>query len=76
MKAGINDWGLMYNIDNSSVGRKPRTQERESFTVRLCPSCNEAYENTHNQYKKTTNTHRYKEFPTIGLKREKCPKCS
>ena len=76
MKEGINDWGLMYNIDNSSVGRKPRREERESFTVRLCPSCNEAYENIHNQYKKTTNTHRYKEFPTIGLRREKCPKCS
>ena len=76
MKEGINDWGLYYNIDSSTTGRKPRTQERETFTVRLCPSCNEAYENTHNQYKKTTNTHRYKEFPTIGLKRAKCPKCS
>ena len=76
MKEVINDWGLMYNIDYRPSGRKPRTQERESFTVRLCPSCNEAYENTHNQYKKTTNTHRYKEFPTIGLKRKKCPKCS
>ena len=76
MKEGINDWGLYYNIDPSTTGRtKLRPHERESFTVRLCPSCNEAYENTHNQYKKTTNTHRYKEFPTIGLKREKCPKC-
>ena len=76
MKDRINDWGLTYNIDYSSTGRKSRTEERETFTVRLCPSCNEAYENTHNQYKKTTNTHRYKEFPTIGLKRKKCPKCS
>ena len=77
MKEGINDWGLMYNIDSSSTGRtKLRPHERESFTVRLCPSCNGVYENTHNQYKKTTNTHRYKEFPTIGLKREKCPRCS
>ena len=66
MKEGINDWGLMYNIDNSSVGRKLRPHERESFTVRLCPSCNFVYE----------NTHRYKGFPTIGLKRAKCPKCS
>ena len=77
MKEGINDWGLMYNIDSSTKGRtKLRPHERESFTVRLCPSCNEAYENTHNQYMKTVNTHRYKGFPTIGLKRRKCPKCS
>ena len=75
MKEGINDWGLYYNMDNSTVGRKPRTQERESFTVRLCPSCNCVYENKHHQYKKTTTTHRYRDFPTIGLKREKCLKC-
>ena len=76
MKDRINDWGLTYNIDYSSTGRKLRPHERESFTVRLCPSCNGVYENTHNQYMKTTNTHRYKGFPTIGLKRRKCPKCS
>ena len=77
MKEGINDWGLYYNINYSSTERrKLRPHERESFTVRLCPSCNGVYENTHNQYMKTTNTHRYKEFPTIGLKREKCPRCS
>ena len=77
MKEGINDWGLTYNMDNSTVERtKLRPHERESFTVRLCPSCNGVYENTHNQYMKTTNTHRYREFPTIGLRREKCPKCS
>ena len=77
MKEIINHWGLYYNIDSSTTGRtKLRPHERESFTVRLCPSCHGVYENTHNQYKKTTNTHRYKGFPTIGLKREKCPKCS
>ena len=76
MKEGINDWGLMYNIDSSTTGRKPRVQERESFTVRLCPSCNCVYENTHNQYMKTVTTHRYREFPTIGLRRKKCPNCS
>ena len=77
MKEGINDWGLMYNIDSNTKGRtKLRPHERESFTVRLCPSCNGVYENTHNQYKKTINTHRYKGFPTIGLRRKKCPKCS
>ena len=76
MKEGINDWGLMYNIDCSTTGRKLRPHERESFTVRLCPSCNSVYENIHNQYKKTVSTHRYKEFPTIGLRRRKCPKCS
>ena len=76
VKEGINDWGLYYNIDSSTKGRKLRPHERESFTVRLCPSCSEVYENTHNQYKKTTNTHRYEGFPTIGLRREKCPKCS
>ena len=76
MKSRINDWGLYYNIDSSTVRQKPRREESERFTVRLCPSCNEAYENIHNQYKKTTNTHRYREFPTIGLKRVKCPRCS
>ena len=76
MKEGINDWGLIYNIDYRSTGKKLRPHERESFTVRLCPACHGVYENTHNQYMKTTNTHRYKEFPTIGLRREKCPNCS
>ena len=76
MKERVNDWGLIYNIDYRSTGRKLRPHERESFTVRLCPSCNGVYENTHNQYKKTINTHRYKGFPTIGLRRKKCPKCS
>ena len=76
MKEGINDWGLHYNIDNSSVGRRPQTEERETFAVKLCPSCNGVYENTHNQYLKTTTTHRYSGFPTIGLKRVICSKCS
>ena len=75
MKESINDWGLNYNIDNSSVGRKLRPHEKESFTVRLCPTCHCVYENKHNQYKKTVTTHRYRDFPTIGLKREQCIKC-
>ena len=76
MKEVINDWGLNYNIDYRVSSKKLRPHERESFTVRLCPSCNFVYENTHNQYKKVITTHRYKEFPTIGLKRVKCPKCT
>ena len=76
MKEVIHHWGLYYNIDSSTADKKPRREESERFTVRLCPSCNFVYENTHNQYKKTITTHRYREFPTIGLKRVKCPKCS
>ena len=75
MKERINDWGLTYDIDNSAVGRAPRRQEKESFTVRLCPTCSCVYENKHHQYKHTVTTHRYKDFPTIGLKRENCLKC-
>jgi len=75
MKEGINDWGLNYNIDSSTTGRKLRPHEKESFTVRLCPTCSCVYENKHHQYKNTVTTHLYRDFPTIGLKREKCLKC-
>ena len=76
MKERVNNWGLTYNIDSSTKGRtKLRPHERESFTVRLCPTCNCVYENRHHQYKKTITTHRYRDFPTIGLKRENCLKC-
>ena len=75
MKEEINNWGLTYNIDSSTARKAPKKQERETFTVKLCPTCNCVYENKHNQYKKTIITHRYKDFPTIGLKREECQKC-
>ena len=75
MKERINDWGLTYNIDSSTVRKAPQKQEGERFTVKLCPSCNCVYENRHHQYKNTITTNRYEDFPTIGLKRVNCPKC-
>ena len=54
---------------------KKRTNERESFAVKLCPVCNLAYENTYRQYKKTKTTHYYEGFPKTGLYHQVCFKC-
>ena len=75
-KEGINDWGLSYNSDwNRSYIRQGR-ETRENFSVYVCPKCNVAYETTSNQYKKTTSTSYYEDFPTIGLKRKECFRCT
>ena len=73
---GINDWGLNYNMDYRLSSKKLRDRDKTRFAVRLCPSCNFVYENTYNQYKSVTTTHKYEEFPTIGLRRAKCPQCN
>tara|TARA_R110002020_G_scaffold451388_1_gene665289 strand:+ start:431 stop:661 length:231 start_codon:yes stop_codon:yes gene_type:complete len=70
----INDWGLTYNVDYPS-SRKKKVYERESFAVKLCPECNRVYEMTHNQYKKISTTHYYKNFPKRGLYNQVCFKC-
>ena len=70
----INDWGLTYNVDYPS-SRKKKVYERESFAVKLCPECNRVYEMTHNQYKKISTTHYYKNFPRRGLYNQVCFKC-
>ena len=71
----INDWGLAYNTDYPSKVNKNIDNERSSFSVKLCPTCSCVYENKYHQYKSTVTTHRYRDFPTIGLRRENCLKC-
>ena len=70
----INDWGLTYNVDYPS-SRKKKVYERDSFAVKLCPECNRVYEMTHNQYKKISTTHYYKNFPRRGLYNQTCITC-
>ena len=72
---GINDWGLSYNSDWNRSYKKQMTETRSNFSVYVCPKCNVAYEKTNDQYKKTTSTSYYEDFPTIGLKRKECFRC-
>ena len=72
---GTNDWGLSYNSDWNKSYKKQMKETRDNFSVRVCPKCNVAYEITNDQYKKTTSTSYYKDFPTIGLKRKECFRC-
>ena len=70
-----NDWGLTYNLTYAVSENKKRTNEKESFAVKLCPKCNSAYETTPNQYKKIPQTHYYEDFPRRGLYAQTCLKC-
>ena len=75
MKKSTNDWGLTYNSDWAGKNSNKRTNNRESFAVKLCPVCNIAYEITRNDYKKTVATHYHEDFPTRGLYQQTCFKC-
>ena len=70
-----NDWGLTYNMVYAVSKSKKRFYERESFSVKLCPTCNIAYELTRNDYKKIVTTHYHEDFPRRGLYRQICLKC-
>ena len=70
----INDWGLAYNTDYP-VSAKKRDNERSSFSVKLCPACDTAFELVFNQYKKESQIHYYEHFYKRGLYKQKCPKC-
>jgi len=72
---GINDWGLTYNTDYAVSARKKRDNDRLSFSVKLCPSCNIAYELVLNQYKQESQVHYYNHFYKRGLHKQTCPKC-
>ena len=73
---GINDWGLTYNTDYAVSTSKKRDNERLSFSVKLCPSCNIAYELVLNQYKQESQVHYYYHFYKRGLHKQTCPKCT
>tara|TARA_R100000353_G_scaffold168052_1_gene130396 strand:- start:486 stop:713 length:228 start_codon:yes stop_codon:yes gene_type:complete len=61
------------------------TEEDSSFSVKKCDKCNNVYEiidgskqsiieaQKTNKWSNVFNI--YKDFPTIGLERKKCPKC-
>lgn len=71
----VNDWGLTYNTTYTVAESKQRTNEKESFSVKVCPQCNCVYELTFNQYKHTNQAHFYEDFPRRGLYRMICIKC-
>ena len=71
----INDWGLAYNTDYPSKVNKNIDNERSSFSVKLCPVCNTAFELVFNQYKKESQIHYYEHFYRRGLYKQTCPKC-
>ena len=71
----INDWGLTYNIIYAVSESKKRINERESFSVKVCPQCDIVFEMVHNQYKQVSTTHYYKNFPRRGLYNQVCFAC-
>ena len=75
MKEGINDWGLSYNLDYAVSASKKRVNEKTSFSVKLCPSCNVPFELVFNQYKNESQIHYYEHFYKRGLYSQTCPKC-
>jgi len=70
-----NDWGLTYNITYHVPKNRKRENEREAFSVKLCPKCNIVYEMTFNQYKKQKNIYYHEDFPRRGLNKQTCYKC-
>ena len=75
MKKKTHDWGLTYNLDWPSKVNDKKVNNRQDFSVKLCPKCNMAFELTRNDYKKTVNTHYHEDFPRTGLYHQTCPKC-
>ena len=71
----INDWGLAYNTDYPVSSSKKRDNEKSTFSVKLCPVCNTAFELVFNQYKNESQIHYYEHFYKRGLYKQKCPKC-
>ena len=72
---GINDWGLTYNTDYGKSEYKRRENQKSAFAVKVCPTCNNAFELIHNQYKGRHDIHYYEHFYKRGLHRQVCPKC-
>ena len=73
---GKNDWGLTYNTDYPVSKNKNRDDEKRRFTVKVCPSCQTAFELVPNQYRKKSEVHYYSHFYTRGLNKQVCPKCT
>ena len=71
----INDWGLTYNMTYPRSANRIRINEKESFSVKLCPKCSCVYELIPDQYKKRGQIHYYVDFPRRGLYHQMCLKC-
>jgi len=72
----INGWGLTYNITHPIAISRQRTNEKQSFSVKLCPQCGCVYEMVPNQYKQCSQIHYYEDFPRRGLYHQMCFKCT
>tara|TARA_R110002020_G_scaffold243043_2_gene456534 strand:+ start:991 stop:1227 length:237 start_codon:yes stop_codon:yes gene_type:complete len=73
--SGINDWGLTYNTDYGKSAYKRKENQGSTFSVKACPTCNNAFELIYNQYKGMPDIHYYEHFYKRGLHRQVCPKC-
>ena len=71
----INDWGLYYNTDYAGNDNRRRENERATFSVRLCPDCNQAYETVFNAYSKEYRVDYYPHFYKRGLHKMPCYHC-
>jgi len=74
-KEGINDWGLTYNTDHPKSEYKRGENQKSTFSVKHCPTCDIAFELIFNQYRKIYDIHYYKHFYKRGLHKQVCPKC-
>ena len=72
---GINDWGLTYNTDYGKSAYKRKENQKSTFSVKHCPTCDNAFELIFNQYRKMRDIHYYEHFYKRGLHRQVCPKC-
>ena len=75
MKTETNNWGLTYNSDWAGKNHNKRTNNRESFAVKLCPTCNIPYEITRNVYQNKVTTYYHEDFPRTGLYPQICLEC-
>ena len=51
------------------------TNENKSFPVKYCKQCKECYEIVRKKEDGSLEYFYYKDFPTIGLQRVRCPEC-
>ncbi len=72
-EGGINDWGLTYNTDYAVSDK--RKKKKATFSVRVCPTCNIAFEITKDVYQGKVDIHYYEDFYKKGLCEQVCPKC-
>jgi hypothetical protein len=67
------DWILTPHIHYGNVYRKTPDHRKVDEIIKLCPECKTCWEMIYNGHKHYPQW--LEDFPTIGKKRETCPKC-